>query len=92
MWLVLQQDEPDDYVIATGKTHSVKEFAELAFEYAGLNWEKYVGRDERFYRRAEVHELCGNYSKAKKKLGWEPKVNFKDLVKVKSPTAKLWGI
>lgn len=82
MWLMLQQDEPDDYVVATGQTHSVKEFVELAFEYAGLDWKKYVVTDERFYRPAEVYELCGDYSKAKKKLGWEPKVNFEQLVKM----------
>ena len=82
MWLMLQQDEPDDYVIATGETHSVKEFAELAFKYAGLDWKEYVVTDESFYRPAEVHLLKGDYSKAKKKLGWEPEVKFKELVKM----------
>lgn len=82
MWLILQQDEPDDYVIATGKTHSVGEFVELAFEHVGLDWKKYVVMDEKLYRPAEVYELCGNYSKAKKKFGWKPEVNFKGLVKM----------
>jgi len=82
MWLMLQQDRPDDYVIATGQTHSVKEFIELAFSYAGLDWKKYVKVDETFYRPAEVHLLIGDYSKAKKKLGWKPTVSFKELVKM----------
>jgi GDPmannose 4,6-dehydratase len=81
MWLMLQQDEPDDYVIATNETHSVKHFAQLAFEYAGLDWKDYVVVDERLYRPAEVHYLQGDYSKAKKMLGWEPKVRFSGLVK-----------
>jgi len=80
MWLMLNQDKPDDYVIATGETHSVKEFVEMAFSYAGLNWKKYVVKDKTFYRPSEVHSLIGDYSKAKKKLGWQPKVKFKDLV------------
>jgi len=82
MWLMLQQDEPDDYVIATGETHSVKEFIELAFGYASLNWKDYVVIDEKFYRPAEVYELKGDYKKAKKKLGWAPKVHFEELVKM----------
>ena len=82
MWLMLQQDKPDDYVIATGEAHSVKEFVEMAFSYAGLNWKKYVVIDKTFYRPAEVHLLIGDYSKAKKKFGWQPKVKFKDLVKI----------
>ncbi|MCS7151853.1 MAG: GDP-mannose 4,6-dehydratase [Endomicrobia bacterium] len=82
MWLMLQQDEPDDYVIATGETHSVKEFAELAFSYVGLNWEDYVVIDPQHYRPAEVFELCGDYSKARKKLGWYPKVKFEELVRM----------
>jgi GDPmannose 4,6-dehydratase len=81
MWLMLQQGEPDDYVIATNETHSVRHFAQLAFEYAGLDWKDYVVVDERLYRPAEVHYLQGDYSKAKKMLGWEPKVRFPDLVK-----------
>lgn len=79
---MLQQNEPDDYVIATNETHSVKEFVELAFSYAGLNWQDYVVIDERFYRPAEVHLLMGDYSKGNKKLGWEPTVKFEDLVKM----------
>jgi len=82
MFLMLQQDKPDDYVVATGETHTVKEFAELAFDYAELNWKKYVVVDKNFYRPAEVNILMGDYSKAKKKLGWQPKVKFKDLVKM----------
>ena len=82
MWLMLQQDNPDDYVIATNETHSVREFCQLAFDYAGLNWEKYVKVDEQFYRPAEVYLLRGDYSKGKKYLNWEPKVNFDELVKM----------
>ena len=82
MWLMLQQDKPDDYVIATGETHSVKEFVKLAFECAGLNWKDYVSIDKTFYRPSEVHLLIGDYSKARRKLGWKPKVKFKELVKM----------
>ncbi|MCM8792238.1 MAG: GDP-mannose 4,6-dehydratase [Candidatus Omnitrophica bacterium] len=82
MWLMLQKDSPSDYVIATGETHSVKEFAQLAFEYVGLNWQDYVKVDERFYRPAEVFELRGDYSRAKKELGWQPEVGFKKLVRM----------
>jgi len=82
MWLMLQQDKPDDYVIATNETHSVKEFVKLAFDYVGLNWKNYVKVDETFYRPAEVHLLKGDYSKAKRKLGWKPTVNFEGLVKM----------
>jgi GDPmannose 4,6-dehydratase len=82
MWLMLQQNEPDDYVIATNETHSVKEFLELTFEYAGLNWKKHVEIDPRYYRPAEVDMLIGDYSKAKKKLGWKPKTRFADLAKL----------
>jgi GDPmannose 4,6-dehydratase len=82
MWLVLQQDRPDDYVIATGETHSVKEFCEEAFAHVGLDWRKYVEIDKRYYRPAEVDVLMGDASKAKKVLGWEPKTRFKDLVKL----------
>jgi len=80
MWLMLQQDEPDDYVISTGEKHSVREFAELAFNRVGLDWEKYVEIDPRFYRPADVHTLCGDCSKAQKELGWEPEVSFEQLV------------
>jgi GDPmannose 4,6-dehydratase len=82
MWLILQQDRPDDYVIATGETHSVKEFCEEAFAHVGLDWRKYVEIDKRYYRPAEVDVLIGDASKAKKVLGWEPKTRFKDLVKL----------
>lgn len=82
MWLMLQQNKPDDYVIATNETHSVKEFVELAFSYVGLNWKDYVKIDKTFYRPAEVQLLIGDYSKAKKKLKWVPNVKFKELVKM----------
>jgi len=80
MWLMLQQDEPDDYVIATGETHSVQELVEVAFSRAGLDWEKYVGVDQRFIRPAEVDLLIGDPAKATAKLGWTPTVDFKGLV------------
>ncbi len=80
MWLMLQQEQPDDYVIATNETHSVEEFVQLAFERADLDWRKYVKIDERFMRPAEVELLIGDYSKAKKSLNWEPKTSFKELV------------
>ena len=76
MWLMLQQDKADDYVIATGETYSVKEFLEEAFGYVGLDWKKYVEISEKYFRPAEVDLLIGDYSKAKKELGWEPKVDF----------------
>ena len=82
MYLMLQQDKPDDYVIATGETHTVKEFVELAFDYAGLDWKKYVKKDKNLFRPAEVHELKGDYSKARRVLGWKPKVKFEELVKM----------
>lgn len=84
MWLMLQQEKPDDYVIATGEMHSVREFVELAFSYAGIDdWEKYVISDHpKHTRPAEVDYLIGDYSKAKKVLGWEPKTSFKKLVKM----------
>jgi GDPmannose 4,6-dehydratase len=80
MWLMLQQDEADDYVIATGVMRSVREFVEAAFAMAGLDWNKYVVIDEAFLRPSEVHELCGDASKAAKRLGWKPKTSFQDLV------------
>jgi GDPmannose 4,6-dehydratase len=82
MWLMLQQDKPDDYVIATGETHSVREFLEVAFGYAGLDWKKYVEIDKRYLRPLEVEFLQGDASKAKRKLNWEPKVRFKELVRI----------
>jgi GDPmannose 4,6-dehydratase len=82
MWLMMQADEPDDYVIATGETHSVREFLAEAFGYLGLDWEKYVEIDPRYFRPAEVDLLLGDPSKARTILGWEPKVSFKELVKI----------
>lgn len=82
MWLMLQQKEPDDYVIATGETHSVGDFAELAFHEAGLDWEKYVLVDQKFIRPAEVNLLLGDASKALRILGWKPEVTFEELVKM----------
>jgi GDPmannose 4,6-dehydratase len=82
MWLMLQQDEPDDYVIATGQTHSVREFLNEAFGYLELDWQDYVEIDPRYFRPAEVDLLVGDASKARSKLGWEPKVTFKELVKI----------
>ncbi|UCH21106.1 MAG: GDP-mannose 4,6-dehydratase, partial [Deltaproteobacteria bacterium] len=80
MWKMLQQDTPDDYVIATGQTHSVREFAEKAFTYAGLNYEDYVVVDPRFVRPSEIHLLVGDPSKAQQKLGWKYELSFEDLV------------
>ena len=82
MWLMLQQDQPDDYVIATNETHSVREFLEVAFAHAGLDWQKHVEIDPNYFRPAEVDLLIGDYSKAKKKLGWEPKTTFKALAEL----------
>jgi len=82
MWLMLQQDQPDDYVVATGETHTVEEFAKAAFEHAGLDWKKHVVQDKDFYRPSEVNQLCGDYGKAKKMLGWAPTVKFNDLVRI----------
>jgi GDPmannose 4,6-dehydratase len=82
MWSMLQQDEPNDYVIATGETHSVREFIEEAFKIAGLNWKKYVKLDRRFLRPLDTDSLCGDYTKAKQKLGWKPKVKFRKLVEI----------
>jgi GDPmannose 4,6-dehydratase len=79
-WHMLQVDEPDDFVLATGETHSVAEFLAEAFGHADLDWRDYVQIDERYYRPAEVDVLIGDYSKAKEKLGWEPKVRFTELV------------
>ncbi|MBL7649412.1 MAG: GDP-mannose 4,6-dehydratase [Candidatus Hydrogenedentes bacterium] len=80
MWLMLQQDTPDDYVIATEETHSVREFCELAFARAGLNYDAYVKVDPKFYRPAEVHVLLGDCTKARKQLGWVPECSFAELV------------
>lgn len=80
MWLMLQQEKPDDYVVATGETYSVQQFAEETFSHLGLDWKKHVEVDAKYFRPAEVELLIGDASKAQKKLGWKPKVNFKQLV------------
>jgi len=82
IWLMLQQNEPDDYVIATGETHSVRDFLDQAFGYAGLDWQKYVEIDARYFRPTEVDLLLGDCSKARRKLGWRPKVSFQELVRM----------
>jgi GDPmannose 4,6-dehydratase len=82
MWRILQQDAGEDFVIATGETHTVREFAEAAFAHVDLDWEKYIKHDPRYERPAEVDLLIGDSAKAKKVLGWEPKVRFKDLVRI----------
>jgi GDPmannose 4,6-dehydratase len=80
MWMMLQQPEPDDYVIATGESHSVREFMELAASIAGVDWKKHTEKDPRYFRPTEVDALCGDSSKARRKLGWAPKVTFTELV------------
>jgi GDPmannose 4,6-dehydratase len=80
MWLMLQQDKPDDYVVATGETHSVRRFCEIAFGHVGLNWEDHVTIDEKFFRPAEVDLLIGDSTKARTTLGWKPRTPFEDLV------------
>ncbi|MBX2992160.1 MAG: GDP-mannose 4,6-dehydratase [Bacteroidetes bacterium] len=82
MWLMLQQKEAQDFVIATGETHSVREFAQIAFDHVGLNWKKYVKVDKKFFRPAEVDQLVGSPNKAKRILGWKPRVNFEGLVRM----------
>lgn len=82
MWLMLQERGPEDYIVATGESHSVREFAEIAFRHVGLDWKKYVVVDPAFYRPAEVHTLCGDPSKAKRKLKWVPRVSFQELVRM----------
>jgi GDPmannose 4,6-dehydratase len=82
MWLMLQQPEPDDYVIATGETHSIREFLDVAFGHVGLDWRKHVEIDSRYYRPAEVDLLIGDYSKARRKLGWQPKTKFAELARL----------
>jgi GDPmannose 4,6-dehydratase len=81
MYLMLQQDHPDDYVIATGEAHTPREFCELAFDHVGLDWNKYVEIDQRYFRPSEVDYLMGDASKARKELGWEPRTGFEDLVR-----------
>ena len=82
MWLMIQQDKPDDYVIATNETHSIRDFLDVACNHAGLDWKKFVDIDPRYYRPAEVELLIGDYSKARKQLGWQPRTKFPDLVKL----------
>jgi GDPmannose 4,6-dehydratase len=82
MWLMLQADEPDDFVVATGETHTVREFTQRAFEHAGLDWEEHVEIDPRYFRPSEVDVLLGDPGKARDKLGWEPKVTFDELVRL----------
>ena len=82
MWLMLQQEQSDDYVIATGETHSVQEFLDEAFRYAGMDWQDYVAFDPRYVRPAEVDLLVGDASKAKRMLGWEPRTQFRELVQL----------
>jgi GDPmannose 4,6-dehydratase len=82
MWMMLQHSKPDDYVVATDECHSVEEFVREAFEVVGLNWKKYVKTDKRFLRPIDVSLLHGDYSKARKKLGWKPEVRFKELVRI----------
>ena len=81
MWMMLQQPAPDDYVVATGETHSVREFVELAFRCVGLEYQQYVVTDDELFRPAEVNILQGDASKARRALGWTPKVNFEELVR-----------
>lgn len=82
MWMMLQQDKPDDYVIGTGESHSVREFLEIAFDYVGLDWQKYVKFDQKFFRPAEVDDLIADTRKAEAQLGWKPNVTFQDLMKI----------
>ena len=82
MWMMMQQEKPSDWVLATGETHSVKEFAKIAFEHVDLNWENFVVTSEKYFRPNEVNFLLGDYSKANKELGWKPKTNFKSLVEM----------
>ena len=82
MWLMLQQDEPDDYVVGTGEAHTVREFVELAFSFAGLDWQEFVEVDPRYFRPAEVDYLCADPAKARERLGWEPTVALTDLVHI----------
>jgi GDPmannose 4,6-dehydratase len=82
MWLMLQQETADDFVVGTGEAHTVREFVELAFAHAGLDWKEYVEVDARYFRPAEVDYLCADASKAQRVLGWEPAVTFDDLVRI----------
>jgi len=82
MWLMLQQDQPDDYVVSMGVAHSVKDLVEAAFSHAGLDWQQHVRPDPRFLRPAEVDHLIGDPSKAQRQLGWQPSVDFTRLVQM----------
>ena len=82
MWLMLQQRQPDDYVVSSGENHTVREFCEIAFAHVGLHWKKHVVIDRKFFRPAEVNTLCGNAAKARRKLGWRPAVTFPELVRM----------
>ncbi len=82
MWLMVQQEKPDDYVVGTGEAHTVREFLELAFAHAGMDWREYVDIDSRYYRPAEVDHLCADASKARRALGWEPAVTFHELARI----------
>jgi GDPmannose 4,6-dehydratase len=82
IWLMMQQDQPDDYVIATGETYTVRDFLNEAFGHLGMDWKKYVEIDARYYRPTEVDVLMGDSSKARRKLNWRPKVNFTELVRI----------
>jgi len=90
MWLMLQQDKPDDYVVGTGEHHSVKDFAKIAFDHVGLNWKDYVKVDPKFLRPAEVEHLLADPTKAKKILGWQPKVSFEEGVKIMLDNINYW--
>ena len=82
MWIMLQQEEPEDYVIASGETHSIRDLIEIAFSYVDLDWKDFLAVDEKLYRPAEIYELRGDFSKAKRQLGWEPTVSFKELIQM----------
>ena len=82
MWMMLQQEQADDYVIGTGETHSPRDFLDEAFGYAGLDWKKYVEIDPRYFRPTEVDYLLSDPSKSRKQLGWEPKIKFHELVRI----------
>ena len=82
MWMILQQDTPDDYVVATGEVHSVREFVQETFDVVGLDWEQYVQIDPKYVRPLETHYLCGDCTRAKQKLGWEPQVKFHELIEI----------
>ena len=82
MWLMMQQDTPDDYVVSTGQRHTVRDFCQVAFDHVGLNWEDHVEIDPAFLRPADVNTLCGDFSKARENLGWQPEVTFEQLVQM----------